>query len=262
MSVPRPAASGTGQRAGRTGVRAAESGVRIQVVLARAGLSSRREAERWLAEGRISVNGTVVTRPGTRVDPARDTVRVDGKKVQSREPVVYYLLNKPAGCLTTTSDPQGRPVVMDLLTKIRHRVFPVGRLDFNSTGLLILTNDGDLALRLMRPASGCPKVYRVKVRGVPDDATLKRLGNGIVLDGRRTLPCRIVRAGGGSNSWLQVTMTEGKRNQIRRMFLQVGHPVARLQRIAIGPLRDPRLMPGHFRPLTPLEVRRLKEAVE
>jgi len=238
-----------------------QRGERLQKVLARAGLSSRREAERWLAEGRISVNGAVVSRPGTRVDPARDTVRVDGKRVAGREPTVYYLLNKPAGCLTTTHDPQGRPLVMDLLGRVRQRVFPVGRLDFNTTGLLILTNDGELALRLLRPASKCPKVYRVKVRGVPDENTLKRLAKGIVLEGRRTLPCRIARAGGGANSWLQVTMTEGRRNQIRRMFLQVGHPVSRLQRVAIGPIRDPRLMVGHFRPLTPLEVRRLKEAV-
>ena len=239
----------------------AGDGERIQKVLARAGLSSRREAERWLAEGRISVNGTVVTRPGTRVDPSRDTVRVDGKRIAGREPAVYYLLNKPAGCVTTTRDPQGRPVVMDLMSSVRQRVFPVGRLDFNTTGLLILTNDGELALRLLRPATGCPKVYRVRVRGNPDDATLKRLAGGVVLDGRRTLPCRIARQGGGSNTWLQVTMTEGKRNQIRRMFLQAGHPVSRLQRVAIGPIRDPRLPPGRYRLLTPHEVRRLKEAV-
>jgi pseudouridine synthase len=245
----------------RKSLESAERGERLQKILARAGLSSRREAERWLAEGRISVNGAVVLRPGTRVDPLRDTVRVDGKRVTGKEPPVYYLLNKPAGCLTTTRDPQGRPLVMDLLRGVRQRVFPVGRLDFNTTGLLILTNDGELALQLLRPATGCPKVYRVKVRGVPDEGTLKRLARGVVLDGRRSLPCRIARAGGGANSWLLVTMTEGKRNQIRRMFLQAGHPVSRLQRVAIGPIRDARLPVGHYRPLTPQEVRRLKEAV-
>ncbi len=235
---------------------------RIQKVLARAGVSSRREAERWLAEGRITVNGSIVTQPGTRVDPERDHIKVDGKRLRPADRLVYYLLNKPAGCVTTTRDPEGRPVVMDLLSRVRERVYPVGRLDYNTSGLLLLTNDGDLAERLLRPATGCPKTYRVKVRGVPDARTLARLRRGITLEGRKTLPCRIRLVRGESNAWLEVILSEGRNNQIRKMFRQVGHPVVKLHRVAIGPLSDRGLPAGRYRALSDTEVRRLREAVE
>lgn len=238
------------------------SGERIQKVLSRAGLASRREAERWLAEGRITVNGAIVTEPGTRVDPERDHLKVDGRPVRGARRHVYYLLHKPDNCVTTTSDPEGRPIVMDLLRGVRERVFPVGRLDYHTTGLLILTNDGDLADRLLRPASGCQKIYRAKVRGIPEAPILRRLAQGIVIDGRRTLPCRIRPLGGEGPSWVEVRLREGRRNQIRKMFEAVGHPVSKLQRVAIGPVTDEGLPPGRYRALTETEVRRLREALK
>ncbi len=231
---------------------------RIQKVLAKAGLASRREAERWLAEGRITVNGSVITQPGTRVDISRDHVKVDGKRIRAPRRHVYYLLNKPDGCVTTARDPQGRPAVGDLLRGIKERVFPVGRLDYHTTGLLLLTNDGDLAEKLMRPG-GCAKTYHVKVRGRPTGAVIKKLERGFTMGGRRTLPCTITLIGADKNSWLEVTLLEGRRNQIRRMFASMGHPVANLKRVAIGPLRDRGLGPGTFRTLTASELERLTE---
>jgi pseudouridine synthase len=239
----------------------AVAGERIQKVLSRAGLASRREAERWLSQGRIVVNGAVVTAPGTRVDPAIDHIRVDGRRLRPEARHAYYLLHKPDGCVTTTRDPEGRPTVMDLLKGIRERVYPVGRLDYHTTGLLLLTNDGDLADRLMRPAGGCPKVYHARVKGPPSAETIRRLSAGIVLDGRRTRPCRIRPLRAGSHAWVEITLTEGRRNQIRRMFQAAGHPVSRLKRVAIGPIADRGLAPGAIRRLTPREVEALKEAV-
>ena len=237
------------------------TGERIQKVLAQAGLASRREAERWLLQGRISVNGSVITEPGTRVDLAHDHVKVDGKRLRPAQKKAYYLLHKPDGYVTTMRDPQGRPVVTDLLRGVRERVFPVGRLDYHTSGLIILTNDGDLADRLMRPASGCPKVYHAKVKGTPAPMVLKRLAAGIVIDGRRTLPCRITLLGGEQHTWVAVVLQEGRRNQIRRMFTSVGHPVSKLRRVAIGPISDRGLPPGAWRRLTPEELRRLDGAL-
>ena len=233
-------------------------------MLARAGLASRREAERWLAEGRITVNGAVITRPGTRVDPAHDHIKVDGRRVREAGHRVYYLLNKPDGYVTTVRDPQGRPVVMDLMRGVRERVFPVGRLDYHTTGLILLTNDGEMADRLLRPATGCPKVYQAKVRGTPAETTLRKLSRGLVIDGRRTLPCRIRPLRGDAaagSTWVEVVLHEGRRNQIRRMFEMTGHPVSRLRRVAIGPISDRALDPGRYRALTETEIRRLREAL-
>src|SRR5262249_55898743 len=195
------------------------------------------------------------------VDPSRDHIKVDGRRLKPAPRRVYYLLNKPDGCVTTASDPQGRPIVLDLMRGVRERVFPVGRLDYHTTGLLLLTNDGDLAERMLRPASGCLKVYRAKVRGTPTPETLRRLSRGIVVDGRRTLPCRIRSVGGDHHALVEVSLTEGRRNQIRRMFLMAGHPVARLHRVAIGPIADRGLAPGRFRSLTASELRRLEESL-
>lgn len=234
---------------------------RIQKLLSRAGVASRREAERWLAAGRITVNGAVVTHPGVKVDPGRDHVKVDGRRLREPGRRVYYLVDKPDGVVTTVRDPQGRPTVLDLVRGLPERVFPVGRLDYHTSGLILLTNDGDLADRLLRPATGCPKVYRAKVRGRPAPETLRRLARGVVIDGRRTMPCRIRALSSEKHTWLEITLSEGRRNQIRRMFSMAGHPVARLRRVAIGPLTDRGMAPGRARRLTPAEVARLREAL-
>lgn len=239
-----------------------DAGERIQKVLSRAGLASRREAERWIAEGRVTVNGAVVTTPGTKVDVSRDHLKVDGRRVRPSGPRVYYVLNKPDNYVTTTKDPEGRAVVMDLLVGLRGKVFPVGRLDYHTTGVLLLTNDGELADRLLRPATGCEKIYQAKVRGVPDAATLRRLALGITIEGQRTLPCRMRLIEGEKHAWVEVRLKEGRRNQIRKMFEAVGHPVSRLRRVAVGPISDRGLPLGRYRALTDSEVRRLKETVE
>ncbi|MFQ5700946.1 MAG: pseudouridine synthase [Acidobacteriota bacterium] len=238
-----------------------EAGERLQKTLARAGVGSRRQVERWIAEGRIRMNGRPVTLPGTRADLSRDHVTLDGKAVRGGRPTLYYVMNKPTGYVTTTRDPQGRPIVLDLLRGVRGRVFPVGRLDLQTSGVLIVTNDGDLSEKLLRPGTGCPKVYHAKVHGVPSDGALKRLSRGILVDGRVTLPCKIRRLTASGNSWLEVTLVQGRRNQIRKMFSTIGHPVAKLRRVAIGPISDRGIPVGHFRPLTPGEIRRLKDAV-
>jgi 23S rRNA pseudouridine2605 synthase len=235
------------------------TGVRLQKFLADAGIASRREGERLIQAGRVEVNGRVVTALGVRVEPERDQVRVDGRRVRSVERRAYYLLNKPKGTITSASDPEGRPTVVELLQGVRERVFPVGRLDWSSEGLLILTNDGDLAYRLTHPANHVAKVYRVKVKGSVEEDDLRALRRGLILDGRRTLPARVERISGQVNSWLEVTLYEGRKNQIRRMLDRLGHRVQKLKRIAIGPIRDRALKPGEWRRLTPDEIRRLRE---
>jgi pseudouridine synthase len=237
----------------------APRGVRLQKFLADAGVASRREGERLIQGGRVEVNGRVVTTLGVRVEPEHDRVRVDGRPVRPVGRKAYYLLNKPKGMITSSSDPEGRPTVVDLLQGVRERVFPVGRLDWNSEGLLILTNDGDLTYRLTHPANHVPKVYRVKVRGSLEEQDVKALRRGMVLDGRRTLPARVERISAQVNSWLEVTLYEGRKNQIRKMLERLGHRVQKLKRIAIGPIRDRALKPGEWRRLTPDEVRRLRE---
>lgn len=232
---------------------------RLHKFLAQAGVASRREAERLIQGGSVEVNGRVVTTLGERLDPERDTVRVGGRRVAAPGRRVAYLLFKPRGTITTASDPQGRPTVLDLLRGVPGRLYPVGRLDFWSEGLLILTNDGDLALRLTHPRHHVPKTYRVKVKGQVSGTDLETLRRGMVLDGRRTLPVRVAPVSGQTNTWLEVVLNEGRRNQIRRMFQKLGHPVLKLRRIAIGSLRDRHLKPGEWRPLTTEEIRRLME---
>lgn len=239
---------------------------RIQKILAGAGLASRREAETWIREGRVRVNGAPA-RLGDRADPAKDAIKVDGKRIApARGPRTYILLNKPRGLVTTVSDPERRGTVVDLLPEgLRRRVRPVGRLDVQTEGLLLLTDDGDLARRVSHPSTGCGKEYSVKVSGVPDEKSLERLRRGISLDGERTRPCRIERVStterrGEGNSWLRVMLREGRTRQIRRMFQLVGHPVSKLKRTAIGPIRDPALPSGAYRRLSPREVEALKRA--
>jgi 23S rRNA pseudouridine2605 synthase len=234
-------------------------GIRLQKFLADAGIASRREGERLIQAGRVEVNGRTSTLLGVRVDPERDQVRVDGRRVRSAGVRVYYLLNKPKGVITSAADPQGRPTVVELLQGVRDRIFPVGRLDWNTEGLLILTNDGELAYRLTHPSNHVAKVYRVKVKGAVADRDLQALRRGLPLDGRRTLPAKVERISGQTNSWLEVTLYEGRNNQIRRMFDRLGHRVQKLKRISIGPIRDRALKPGEWRRLTPEEIRRLLE---
>jgi len=241
--------------------------VRVQKILAQAGLGSRREAEEWIREGRVFVNGRVA-KLGDRVDPEKDALRLDEKRVHLRAgPKTYILINKPRGFVTTVSDPQSRDTVLDLLPGgLRRGINPVGRLDVQTEGLLLLTDDGDLARDLTHPSTGCPKEYRVKVSGQPDEKDLDRVRRGISLDGRPTRPSTIeristTRRGTEANTWLRVILAEGRNRQIRRMFERIGHPVSKLKRVAIGPLRDERLAAGAYRRLSPHEVDLLKKSV-
>jgi len=231
---------------------------RVQKIVARCLGMSRRKAEELIREGRVAVNGRVVAL-GTQADGAADRVTVDGKPLKAEPAKVYLLLNKPRNYLCTVSDPGGRPTVLELV-KSKVPVYPVGRLDFDSTGLVILTNDGAVAYRIQRAGTHCPKVYLVKVAGTPDEAKLDRLRRGITIDGERFAPCEIVksREKAHSYSWLKVTLFEGRNRQLRRMFDFIHHPVFQLKRVAIGPLTDAGLPVGFFRPLTDTEVSRLR----
>ena len=241
--------------------------IRLQKLLSRAGIASRREAEDWIREGRVLVNGRPAAL-GDRADPDRDSVRIDGKRLPiPRRAKTYLLLNKPKGVVTTRSDPGARNTILDFVPEpLRGRVRPVGRLDVQTEGLLLLTDDGELAAKIAHPRSGCGKEYRVKVHGVPEERDLERLRRGIVLDGARTRPCEIerlstTRAQAEGNSWLRVVLNEGRTRQIRRMFETIGHPVSKLKRTAIGPIRDPRLPSGASRPLSPAEVEALRRSL-
>jgi 23S rRNA pseudouridine2605 synthase len=232
---------------------------RLQKILSQAGVASRRASEQLMLEGRVSVNGAVVRELGTKADAARDDIRVDGRRIKAVERRRYILLNKPAGYVTTRSDPQRRPTVMDLLAGVRDYVYPVGRLDYESEGLLILTNDGELAAQLMHPRHEVPRVYEVRVLGAPDEHDVARLSRGIIVEGRRTGPATIAFLGEKSGrATLRITIREGRNRQVRKMFEAIGHPVDHLARVAIGPIRDPRLKPGQWRELTPAEVAKLR----
>jgi len=241
---------------------------RLQKIIAHAGFASRREAEVMIREGRVTVNGRVVTELGTRANAARDHIKVDGKLITRAEPHRYILLYKPREVMTTVEDPQGRKTVIDLVRGIRERIYPVGRLDFHSEGLIVLTNDGDLAFKVSHPRHGSVKTYHVKVRGVPEERTIDRLQRGITLDGKRTLPCEIQQmktTGRGldaGNSWYEVKLREGRTQQIRKMFQALGHPVTKLRRVAIGPISDPKLTPGEWREMTKQEVKLLSTHME
>ncbi len=236
---------------------------RLQKIIARAGICSRRKAESLILEGRVTVNGTVVTELGSKADPDRDVVKVDGETVRPRRKMVYIALNKPTGVVTTRSDEKQRPTVMQFLgSEDTDALFPVGRLDYNSEGLLLITNDGEWAAHLMRPSDHVVKTYLIRVRGVPDEKTIDHLESGIELDGIRTRPAKVEMVGHGRNSWLKVRITEGKKNQLRRMFKKVGHPVVRLKRIGIGVVDLGSLRPGEFRRLTASEVKQMWESTD
>ena len=230
-------------------------GERLQKVLARAGFGSRRACDELIDDGRVTVNGSVAVL-GQRVDPDRDHVAVDGVPVSIQEGLVHYLLNKPAGVVTTASDPQGRPTVVELVPEAP-RVFSVGRLDADTEGLLIMTNDGDLAHRLTHPSFGVEKEYVAEVQGAPSRASVRRLRDGVELDDGVTAAARVALL---APNVLRIVIHEGRKRQVRRMCDAVGHPVERLVRTRIGPVGDRRLPPGHWRPLTPLELRELEKA--
>ena len=232
---------------------------RLQKILSQAGIASRRASEQLMLDGRVSVNGTTVRELGTKADALRDDIRVDGRRVKVVERHRYILLNKPKGYMSTRSDPEKRPTVIDLLTGVTEYVYPVGRLDFDSEGLLILTNDGDLAARLTHPSHEVPRVYEARVLGIPDAHDLQRLSRGMIVDGRRTAPAQVdTLAGKGGQATLRVTIREGRNRQIRKMCDAIGHPVAHLRRVAIGPIKDSRLKLGAWRELTLSEVRQLR----
>lgn len=234
-------------------------GERLQKVLARAGYGSRRVCDDLVGQGRVTVNGERA-QPGRRVDAAVDAIAVDGVRVSARDDLVYYLLNKPAGYVSTASDPEGRATVVELVPD-EPRVFPVGRLDYETEGLLVLTNDGDLTQLLTHPRHGVAKTYLAEVDGVPTPGELRTLRTGVELDDGPTAPATVTlvqeRAAGAA---IELTIHEGRNRQVRRMCEAIGHPVRRLVRTRIGPVADWRLPPGEWRVLTPVEVRALYEA--
>lgn len=253
--------------------------VRLQKVIAAAGITSRRKAEELIQSGRVRVNGKVVRELGTKVDPAVDVIEVDGEVIRVPQMYHYIVLHKPRGVISTTSDPLKRTTVLDLVESAV-RLFPVGRLDADSEGLVLLTNDGELTERLSHPRYGHTKKYIALVIGVPDTKALRALERGIVLEEGRTQPAKVVVLGRHlpqeirdaqvpglrkesprGFSWVRISIKEGKKHQVRRMLKAVGHPVIRLIRVGLGPLRLGTLAPGEARPLTPKEQRRLLESV-
>jgi 23S rRNA pseudouridine2605 synthase len=251
--------------------------IRLQKILSAAGVASRRAAEAIIRQGRITVNGTVVRELGTRADPEQDDIRVDGRRIKPARRFRYLLLNKPRRCVTTRSDPQGRRTVLDLIAGVREYLYPVGRLDYDSEGLLLLTNDGELAARLMHPRHEVERVYDALVRGVPSPHELERLARGLVIGGRRTRPAEVALAksrgarplpgsptrhapGESGTRVVRITLREGRSRQVRRMCDAIGHPVVRLRRVRIGPIVDDRLRPGESRDLSAGEVAELKAA--
>jgi len=236
---------------------------RLQKIIARAGLASRREAERWILEGRVSVNGTVIRKLGSQADPAIDSIKVDGKRVKPRPAGLYYAFHKPPGVITTLNDPQNRPDLTPYLARLgeKHRVFPVGRLDYNTTGLLLLSNDGELALRVAHPRFGIKKVYRAKLSACPSEEDLKKLRRGIRLEDGMAAPARVrVIEKLRKNAWGEVEVQEGRKREVRRMFEALGFFVEKLIRISVGPISLGTLAQGELRPLSQTEVVSLKRA--
>ncbi len=239
---------------------------RLQKIIAAAGIASRRKSEELITGGLVSVNGQIVTELGSKADPEQDHIRVNGKLLKGPERHIYLLMNKPKGYVTTLKDPEHRPTVSDLLHGVGARVYPVGRLDYASEGLLLLTNDGEFANFLMKAASHVPKTYMVKVAGTPEPEGLAKLRTGVSIAtdrGKRvkTAPARIRVIREANNPWYEVTLTEGRNRQIRRMFEQIGHHVEKIKRVRYGPL-ELDVHPGKFRRLTPQEVTKLKSAAK
>ena len=247
---------------------------RLQKIIAAAGISSRRKAEELIAQGRVTVNGQVITELGSKADPQQDHIKVNGKLLRGAERHIYLLLNKPRGYVTTVADPEGRPTVMDLVKHVGERIYPVGRLDYGSEGLLLMTNDGELANSLSKAATGVEKTYLVKVSGQPPASGLDQIRRGIMIDrgrldevrgGRRdriiTAPAKLELVRGGDNPWYELTLTEGRNRQLRKMFEEIGHHVEKIRRIGYGALRLD-VPPGEYRELTPGEVMALGRAAK
>ncbi len=236
--------------------------VKIQKVLAQLGIASRRASEQLIREGRITVNGKPAE-IGMRIDPKRSHIKVDGRPVSVPEKKVYYLFYKPIGVVSTLSDPEGRRCLGDFIGAIKYRLFPVGRLDYNSEGLMLLTNDGDLANKILHPSQKIPKTYHVKVSDEPSDKAIDRLRSGIRLDDGKTAPARVnILRKTDNNTWLEFVLYEGKKRQIRRMIEAIGHRVMRLRRVGIDGLSLEGLRPGELRPLSQAEEIRLKRVVQ
>ena len=241
---------------------------RLQKILAAAGVASRRAAETIIEQGRVQVNGKVVTTPGTKADAGRDHIRVDGKLLQGPERLRYFILNKPRGFVTTVKDPEGRPTVMQFFEKLNERLYPVGRLDYLSEGLLVVTNDGELANKLTKASSGVEKTYLVKVAGQPTEAELDILRGGVSIAlGKpgsrqvRTSPARIRQVRQGDNPWYEVVLIEGRNRELRKMFEEVGHFVEKIRRTGYGPLVLDQ-EPGNLRELEPNELELLRKAAD
>ncbi len=225
------------------------------------GIASRRKAEEIIMEGRVTVNGKVAS-IGMKADPFRDHVKVDGKLLTKPEKKVYYVFHKPRGVVTSMSDPEGRPTVADIISGIRQKVYPVGRLDYDSEGLLLLTNDGDFAHAILHPSKKIPKTYLVKVKGILDEEKMEKLRTGIRIDGRMTAPAKVKKLRRSeSNSWIEMTIHEGRKRQIRKMLERVGHSVIRLMRIRINGIEMGPLAPGTCRRLTPSEMNAIMDEI-
>ena len=230
----------------------------MQKIIASAGLASRRKAEILIRQGRVTVNGQVVSHLGAKANPERDHIKVDGKRIREPGRKIYILLNKPKRVICSVTDPAGRTKVIDLVA-VKEKIYPVGRLDYNTEGLILLTNDGDFSRIVMAAGKHVSKVYQVKVRSTPEKYALDRLRNGMNLKGIRLAPCKIVPIREGTNSWYEVTLTQGKNRQIRDMFEAIGHPAVKLRRVRIGFLTDYGLPVGQYRHLSRGEVERIKK---
>jgi len=232
--------------------------VRLQKYLANCGIASRRKAEEIITQGRITVDGQVVTAMGVQIDPSRQEIRLDGKPVTPREALLYVLLNKPPGYVTTLSDPQGRPIVTSLLYGIKTRLFPVGRLDLDTEGALILTNDGEMAQKILHPSYEITKTYEAQVLGQPSSGKIRQLEQGILLEGKKTAPAKLlIIAKGHTTTSIRITIHEGRKRQVKKMFQAMGHPVFHLKRIAYGNLFLDGLLPGKYRFLTPEDLKKI-----
>ena len=237
--------------------------IRLQKIIAQAGIASRREAEKWIVEGKVSVNGQMVDRMGALADPQFDIIKVGKNRLPPSEAKQYILFNKPSGCVTTLNDERGRLTVMEFLKKVETRVFPVGRLDFNTQGVLLFTNDGSLARKILDPKYRIPRIYQVKVRGTPNEKVLKRLREGVFLDNRPTEPLNVrIERLSGKNCFLAMKLYEGKNRHVKRVCEKIGHPVIRLKRTYFAFLGIQGLALGKYRYLSPKEVSSLKGLIK
>ncbi|MEE4136471.1 MAG: pseudouridine synthase [Desulforhopalus sp.] len=239
-------------------INSGEAPLRLHKFLAHSGLCSRRRAEEYIAAGRVRVDGVVVTTPGSQVDPAGQTVTCDGRLINLVEQKLYFLLNKPPGYVTTAHDPQGRPTVVSLLKDVAARLFPVGRLDLDTEGALLLTNDGALAQKIQHPSHGVNKTYQALVDGYPTAKSVKRLADGILLEGKMTSPAKLRPvARQGRNTLMEITIHEGRKRQVKNMFREIGHPVVHLRRTAYGKLTVSGLGSGQYRQLNSADLKKI-----